>query len=232
VLEIAHHPPVLRRIFQGGVFNGIYVDFTKNPTGAAIASIVSDVLYPPTTSASQGTGGAQPTWNSAGYAAFDGSDDNLLSTLSPASSMTLAACFRVSGSAQIAIGSQAGAPLKRCYLGSASSSNELGGGWGDVTNATMKGPTSIAGIDVVGLMRGNGAITAELWQNGVRVFQASPTLDGDNSTALPIGAINAGGSIAAVVNGRVYRVLAVPRYIPDNMVVPIMRDLGRNIVAF
>jgi hypothetical protein len=231
VLEIAHHPRVLRRVFQAGVFNGFYFDFVQNPTGVAIASISSDVTLPPTTSASQGTSAARPTWNSAGYASFDGSDDNLLTTLAPVTSgMTLALCGRM-GTNQIAMGCDGVGGNARCYIG-LNGSNLFGMGWGAESFATIAGGSALNGLDFVGLARANGSVV-ETWVNGARTYQNSPSGSPTISVGMCLGAYNNGSfGASAFVNGRIYRVAAVPRFIPDNMVVPLMRELGRGVVSF
>lgn len=211
--------------------NGFYFDFGTGATGTTIASVTS--APPSTVQATQGTAGARPVWTDAAtdYALFDGIDDFLLSTLTPAAvSNTLAACFRVTSIDKSIIGSRGGVPDTRCFL-TTDGTGKLGGGWATQNQTTIFGGSDIRGTDVVGLMRVNGSVV-ELWQNGTRIYQAAPGTMADVGAALAVGANNVNGVAAAFADARIYRAFASQTFVSDANLVPLMRALGAGVVAF
>ena len=186
----------------------------------------------------QTTSGSRPTWqaNSGNpYINFDGVDDGLLTPLLPvAASMTIAACFRAGGPGQNIIGA-VDASVNRSYLGignAGGASNCFGAGWGSQNQNTIFGGTSIVGTDVVGLFRAN-ASTVELWLNGTRVYGPKPPAGTPNTTIpLSLGCRNYNGTLDSFLTGKIYRAVAVQRFITDSMIVPLMQTLGRGVVSF
>lgn len=181
----------------------------------------------------QATSGQRPTWQANSgkpYLNFDGVDDNLATLLVPATAgMTLAACLRPASTASLmrAISAQGSG---RCGL-SVDGSGLPAGQWGTVLETTIKGGASITGTDAVTLLRANASVV-ELWCNGTLVYSGASSGAPDTSFGLWIGAGNNSGSSSQVYTGRIYRAAAVQRFIPDSMVLPLMRALGAGIVSF
>lgn len=218
---------------------GLFYDFTDKSRllqasgGAAVSASGDPIGFVDDGSiggndASQGTAGSKPTYTESGaqkYAAFDGGD-NLLSTLAPATTMTLAACIRATAGVVFRgiIGSEtASGPVNGCELIIRNTGDQLGYGWG--TTSLFAG-SSVAGTDIVVLFRGNAAV-GELWLNGVRISQ---NVVAGSPSALPLmlGAINRSGSAVLPFTGRIYRARAIPTFVPDAALVPLMRALGRQ----
>ncbi len=182
----------------------------------------------------QTTSGSRPAYTENGalrYLTCDGIDDGLLTPLLPASSMTLAACFRPGGNDQLVIAGRAGTTT-RCYIGT-DNTGRMAGAWGSDNTTTINMGASVAGADVVVLMRVNGSVV-ELWGNGVLGYQAAPngSATGNTTQGLALGFNNANGTPANFLGGRIYRAVAVQRFIPDSMVLPLMRALGAGIISF
>lgn len=223
-------------VFEGGTYPGFYYDFTAT-TGLYQTTDTSTPVVasadpigrandgsPSGNNATQGVSGSRGTWNSGGYWNGDGSDDHLVTVLTPASEMTIAACVRTGSTAVIALGGNAAS--QRCSIG-LNASGSAGGNWAGQDYSVIKGASDLRNTDVVLLLRANGS-SVNLWVNGAQVYTGSPSGTPNTSQPLYVGALNNQG-VAAVLNwsGRIYRNLAVKRYLPDALVVPLMRHLAR-----
>lgn len=221
-------------LFAGGAYNGFYFDFTIGPTGAAISSIQS--YPPPTTTASQGTAGFRPTWNAGGYANFDGIDDCLTTSFIPSSTITVAACWRSNntGVQEIVTGGNDGTAAHRAASILITSGGQVGGLFGSDTDTTIKGGSTGrgGGVNNVSLLRAGSNV--ELW-SGENL--SAPLYSGNangtpNTTVAPlIGAFNASSTTFAPLTGRIFRILLINRYIPDNTVAKTLRALSSGIIS-
>jgi hypothetical protein len=185
----------------------------------------------------QPTANSRPSWNDNGgginvpYLNFDGSDDWLASPLQVASEMTVAACLRATDTAgtKTVIGAQTSA--QRCRL-SVDASGNVCAAWGNQQENTINSGIAVEGVDAVVLLRANASIV-ELWVNGVLEYSAAADGSGAQTTQpLWIGGHNSAGTLTMPFNGRISRPFAVQRFIPDNMILPLMRLLGAGVVSF
>ncbi|MGE0211816.1 MAG: hypothetical protein AB7S41_08995 [Parvibaculaceae bacterium] len=186
----------------------------------------------------QTTSGSRPAYTESGalrYLNFDGTDDSLLTTLLPSSEMTLAVCWRPPSSptSKYVIGGGDSTGGRRVYTGVGDGTNSvIVGGWGTQASTTIKGTTVVGGADIVSLFRANASI-AELWLNGSREYQgATGTSPSGSTSPLAIGGWNNAAAMSNWVAAFAYRAVAVQRFIPDSMLLPLMRALGSGIVSF
>lgn len=210
--------------------NGFYFDFATGATAAGIASVTSKA--PSTKSAAQATSSKQPNWTAGppDFALADGLDDNLLSDLVPAASMTLAACIRAASgaAAQVVMGSNNVAGSGRCLIG-VNAAGAPAGGWGANGTGVITGGASLTGVDAVILLRANGSVV-ELWSSlapGAPVYTGAPSGTTGTVDALAVCALNSNGSILNPYGGRLYRAFAVQSFAPDPLA--LMRGVGGGI---
>lgn len=185
----------------------------------------------------QTTSGSRPAYTESGalrYLACDGVDDGLISSLAPASGMTVAVCGRGATAGTYAIGAQTGVGTDRSLGIGLGTGGVLALALGakSIGASDIVGSTDIRNSDFVGLARCNGVGTADLYLNGSVVSTGSATGTIQTGTPYAIGATNNAGTLAGFWNGRVYRAVAVQRFIPDSMVLPLMRALGAGVVSF
>lgn len=223
-------------VFGSGTYAGFYYDFTtevglyqttdtSSPVTASGQAVgLATDGSPSGVNATQATAGSRGTWNSGGYWSGDGSDDHLVTNLISASEMTIAACSRTGSTSVIALGGNAAG--QRCSIG-LNTSGFAGGNWAGQDYSVIKGASDLRNTDVAILLRANGS-SVNLWVNGVQVYTGSPSGTPNTSQPLYVGALNNQGAGAVLPwNGRVYRGIAVKRYIPDDLVAPLMRHLAR-----
>lgn len=143
-------------------------------------------------------------WRSKG----DGLNYNLLTALTPGSTIMLAGAMAAAAGAtgfNCLIGSQDGSSTNRCYLGQ--NAGVVGGGWGSDSIATIKDSlgTDYRGANVTAVLRMNATkVSLDIleangtWRNGY-----AAAANGGGSTTYPLDflANNAAGTIGSFWNG-------------------------------
>lgn len=228
-------------LFVGGVA-GFYYDFSRpdklfqttdtstpiTTAGQTIGRV--DDLSPNASPATQSSSGFRPAWQ-ATYANFDGTDDHVLSSLTPsATAMTVGACFRGATATRYAMASFAGSTDRSLGLG-LNSSGYAAASCGDQSlDGSISGSIDFRNADLVALARMTGTFV-ELFVNGV--LSDSATVGGSPNTTLPyaVGARWNGSAIANPWSGRIYRAFAVKAAIPAKYIVPASRALGLGVVS-
>ena len=160
--------------------------------------------------ASQATSGARPVLKAGGLTRYDGSDDNLLTTLVPSAAMTLAFDYVVPATlsgVQFIMGAGAGAT--RLYAGF-NTSGQMIGLVGAQDSSVIKGATDFRGQRVRGFLIADGT-TVQLIAGSATEYSAAQ--NGSNVSVYPmrVGAGNNVGSATGFSNGDLFRALAINR---------------------
>lgn len=174
----------------------------------------------------QATTSAQPKWQAGGLARFDGSDDALVTTLTPATAMTL--MFKgklkdiIGASVFYVMGSRVTAGNDRFYLGYDNSGRltaTIGG-----TALTRTGSLeATVGVGAVVLSGGVG----KLYWNAVE--GASGAVGTPNTTVpFAIGAINTSGTLSAFFKDDIYHALAIKKALPAAQIAAITNLWGTS----
>jgi len=164
----------------------------------------------PTNPASQATSGARPISKAGGLTRYDGSDDNLLTTLVPSAAMTLAVKLKVPAAGPgVKLFMGATHPGEHCYLGMVNS-GALGAGVGSQTIGTLVGGVSCAGQTGVAVLTYDST-TVKLYWNGAQVYSGATSGDPDGATPLRLGARNNGGTADLFADADIYKALAINR---------------------
>mgnify|MGYP003404196728 CR=1 FL=1 len=157
----------------------------------------------------QATTAARPKWQTGGLARFDGSDDNLLTTLTPAAAMTV--MFKgklpdvLGASVFYVMGSRVTAGNDRFYVGY-DNSGRLTATIGSTTLARTGSLEGTVGVGALTLSGGN----ATLYWNGTG--ETPVAVEAPNTTiALPLGAISTSGTLSAFFKGDLYHALAIKK---------------------
>lgn len=168
----------------------------------------------------QATSGARPSRQAGGLARFDGSDDNLLTTLNPAASFSVMFKGKVTSASKIVMGSRASTDT-RFFLGT-DASGLLAGGVGAQDVATIKGGSDIRATVGVGALVCDGA-TVTLYWNGSPVY--SGALSGSINTTIPLrlGAFNDNGSAGSFADADIYHALAIKKALSAAQVAAITK---------
>lgn len=229
----------VRDVFEDETYTGLYYDFptrtqlyqtndTSTPVtadGQAIGRV--EDLSPSNKDGTQGTSGSRGLWKTTHWLG-DGGNDHLLTDLVPAASLTLAVCAYTAG-AGIIIGASGALGVDRAYIRVAS--NVLGGGIGDQNQATITTAMNVNDTIFVALLRTDGA-TVKMAHNGEEKYSGAQVGIIQTATPFAIGGLNSAGALSTYFAGRIYRAIAVQRYLPDNLVLPTMRALGAGFVSF
>lgn len=182
--------------------------------------------------AQQGTSSARPAYTESGalrYLSFDGSDDNLLTSLAVEGSFTLGICARPTAAGGHFMSSVDAGVAQRCYF-QTNASGLASISYGGSAPAVI-GASDLRNTDHVLLFRGSPT-RVDLTVDGVLIGSATPSGTSVSGAPLLLGGLNIAGSPAGFFTGRIYRAVAVQRYLPDNMVVPLMQALGAGVVSF
>jgi hypothetical protein len=219
MLTVVDGVGVMSSIFADGT-EGFYFDFSRldrlwqdsagtTPVASAGQNIGRALsLDPDAVVASQATTAAQPKWQTGGLARFDGSDDSLLTTLTPGAAMSL--MFKCKLTSLLAAGayltgSRVTGTDSRFYLGF-DASEQLHAIIG-ATTVTRTGSLHDT-IGVAGLVLSGG--NATLYWNGVG--ETPGAVGSPNTTiALPLGAINISAVIQSFFPGDIYYALAIKK---------------------
>lgn len=159
----------------------------------------------------QTTGAAQPKWQTGGLARFDGSDDNLLTTLTPGAANSLLAKVAVpasiAGTTQIVIGGNTS--LTRLWLGF-NTSGQLVAGVGTDGSTTIFGSTDLRGtIANIGLVQTDGGVV-QLYV-GSTVQYSAPQNGTAGTQPLRLAASNEAGTAGNFFGGDAYHALAIKK---------------------
>jgi hypothetical protein len=183
----------------------------QNSSGAPSIWRMDDFLLQkaPGNHASQVTSAARPV-RKAGLTRYDGLDDNLLMTLVPSATMTLAFDYVVPttlSGVQFIMG--AGAGTTRLYAGF-NTSGQMIGLVGAQDSSVIKGATDFRGQRVRGFLIADGT-TVQLIAGSATEYSAAQ--NGSNVSAYPmrVGAGNNAGSATGFSNGDLFRALAINR---------------------
>lgn len=174
----------------------------------------------------QATAAAQPKWQTGGLARFDGSDDNLLTTLNPALAGTLMLKVKPAGGAVILVGSNDAGGNARAFLAT-DSSNLLAGGMGADSLGTIKGGSSVAGQTGVAALAWDGS-TVRLYWNGAAIYSAAQ--NGAPNTTVPfrLGSNNSNGTAASFAACDIYHALAIKKALSAAQIAAITNKWGTS----
>jgi hypothetical protein len=186
-------------------------DFQRTRFGLTTSIQMDDVSVKalPGNHSAQATGAAQPKWQTGGLARFDGSDDNLLTTLVPGTAMTYGVKIK------------AGASNTRVFLGSTAGGNtrswlqvaldgRLAGGVGAQDAATIVGGSDIRGSTIVGFVTFDGSVVS-LYLNGTVIYTGAQSGSPTTTIATAVGALNASGTPSVFTDGDIYHALAIKK---------------------
>jgi len=200
-------------------------------TGQTITIQSLSIRAIPGNHAYQHTAGSRPAWTDPGgggvpYLLGDGTADNLLTALTPATSFSMIACGRIGTASRTIIGSKtAGSDEISIGLDASGFAKATLGA------TTLNGAADLRGADHVIGLRTNGT-TAELWVDGALVDSDTPGTV-NTTIALSLMARNANGTADQFTDGRLHRALAVKQHVSnDNHWLASMRLAGQNVVSF
>ena len=180
--------------------------FFMRINGSATVTVSSiSVKEIPGNHASQGTSGARPVMKAGGLTRYDGSDDNLLTTLVPSAAMTLAFKGKVTSASKGIISSRT-TSTDAVELAINASGNLIG----NVGSATSAGTSDIRGVTGVGVLVFD-ASTSKLYWNGSQID--SGPRSGSVNTTVPfrIGCRNTSGTGSIFADADIYKILAINR---------------------
>ncbi len=155
--------------------------------------------------ASQATSGARPVLKAGGLTRYDGSDDNLLTTLVPSAAMTLAFKGKITSASKGIISSRT-ASTDAVELAINASGNLIA----NVGSGVLTGASDIRGITGIGILVFD-ASTTELYWNGSQVD--SDARAGSVNTTVPfrVGCRNTSGTGSLFADADIYQALAINR---------------------
>jgi len=183
------------------------VRFVTTDSDAAYRILDISIKALPGNHATQATTTFKPKSQTAGLT-YDGSDDRLVSTLSPTASGSIAARFNGSTASRVIAGSQP-ASDGRCFL-ALDASGKLAAGIGAQSTSTITGGADIRSEDHVGVVTWDGS-TVKLYLDGTEIYSAAQS--GAVNTTVPIyeGALNANGTASAFWTGSISDSLIIDR---------------------
>jgi len=176
----------------------------------------------------QATTTAQPKWQTGGLARFDGSDDNLLTTLLLADGPTTLLVKAVPNSAsavRIALGT-AGLLANRCFLGFNASGN-VAGGVGSESTGVIKGSVNRNGtVCVSGLVV--DASNWFLYEQGAQTATGAKSAALNTTNPVAVGGTNATGGVSAFLGGDLYYALAIKKALTASDIATITNFWGTS----
>lgn len=156
----------------------------------------------------QATGGARPQRKTGGFLRFDGSDDNLLTTLNPSAAFTMVAKFNVATASRVMLGTRASGTT-HCFLG-LSSGGLLAGGVGAQVTSTINGGGDVRNTTGVGALSYDGT-TVKLFWNGAQVYSAAQSGLATTTVPLRIMSLNDNGTASSPQSGDLFKAFAINR---------------------
>ena len=209
---------VLMSVTSGSRLSG-YVRPSTKLVIASSAGTVNFTLHSvkeiPGNHASQATSGARPVLKAGGLTRYDGSDDNLLTTLVPSAAMTLAFKGKVTSASKGIISSRT-TSTDAVELAINASGNLIG----NVGSATSAGTSDIRGVTGVGVLVFD-ASTSKLYWNGSQID--SGPRSGSVNTTVPfrIGCRNTSGTGSIFADADIYQALAINRALTPSEVLKL-----------
>lgn len=161
----------------------------------------------------------------------DGTDDNLLTTLVPAASMTMIVACKFDAASDFVIGSRA-TSTTRCQI-QTSAAGILAGGVGahDSTTILDVAAEDIRTVPGVAALRFDGTTVSLFWKpmSGVIRLAYQGAQSGVPNTTIPLrlGADNNNGTAAGPLNGDIYAALAIPAAISDAEIAAVAERFSR-----
>lgn len=171
----------------------------------------------------QATTSAQPKWQTGGLARFDGSDDNLLTTLVPGTAMTLMFKGKITSASKGVMGSRATTDT-RVLIGT-DANGLLAGAVGADSTTTIKGGSDIRGATGVGALVYNPSGVMLYW-NGASIYTGA--LNGTPNTSVPLrlGAFNDNGTASTFADADIYHALAIQKALTADEIAAITNLWG------
>jgi hypothetical protein len=161
----------------------------------------------------------------------DGVSDNFLTTLVPATSMTLMVACVFNGGDDTPIGTTDGVG-GRCFIRQ-SSGGILTAGVGAQSGSTIFGGSSITGVPGVASLAFNGSTVRLFWKpyNGLitKIYEAAQS--GSPTTAVPFRLLshNDNGTASNFLDGDIYRALAIQSALTDDEIATIATQWAREL---
>lgn len=176
----------------------------------------------------QATTSAQPKWQTGGLARFDGSDDNLLTTLAPASSFTLLVKPKVaiSGSARVFLGCDAGAGTGRMFIAQ-TAAGLISGGVGLQSTTIIYGGSDVQGATGVAALTCDGS-TVRLYWNGSEIYSGAQSGAPTTSIPVAVGCNNSNGTPSTFSNADIYYALGIKKRLPQAQIAAITNKWGTS----
>lgn len=177
----------------------------------------------------QATTAAQPKWQTGGLARFDGSDDNLLTTLAPGASgntlMTKIKAPATLAATQIVMGAADDASTRLQLM--VNTSGQLCAGVGADGSTAIVGTTDIRGLTGVAALVESAAGVSLYWNNSLQATKArngAPT----TTRAMALGAGNGGTGIANFAAVDVYHALTIRKALTAAQIAAITNKWGTS----
>jgi len=167
----------------------------------------------------------QPKWQTGGLARFDGLDDNLLTTLNPAASFSMAFKGKVTSASKVVMGSRSTTDT-RVLIGT-DASGLLAGGVGADSTSTIKGGSDIRGTTGVGALVFD-ASTVTLYWNGASIYSGALNGSPNTTIALRLGAFNDNGTGGSFADADVYHALAIKKALTAGQIAAITNKWGTS----
>ncbi|TIN09787.1 LamG-like jellyroll fold domain-containing protein [Mesorhizobium sp.] len=163
----------------------------------------------------QATAGSRPAWTDGGSLTFDGVADNLLTTLNPSASGSIAFRGIVTSASKVVISARTSAANAVEML--TNSSGFLGASVGSQNSATYHGGVDIRGQLGVNVLTWD-ATTVKLYRDGVQVYSGARAAAIPTTIPYRIGARNDNGTPTTFADAGVYQALALNRVMtPDEI---------------
>lgn len=215
----------LRRFFFLASSTTTWIRFNRQAAGLSVVKNIR-IRALPGNHGLQATTSAQPKWQTGGLARFDGSDDNLLTTLVPGSAASLVFDVTVPATlaaTQVICGGTVG--TSRCVL-AVNTSGQLCAGVGTDATTTIVGSTDLRSSRAkVGLVF-NGSLV-KLFENAAEVYSAAQN-GSAGSDALRLGASNNGGTAGSFWAGDTYKALAIKKALTAAQITAITNLWGTS----
>ncbi|PAP94523.1 hypothetical protein [Mesorhizobium wenxiniae] len=175
--------------------------------------------------ATQATADSRPAWKNPNFLRFDGTADNLLSTVSPGVAGTLAFKGTVTSASKVVIGSRLGSgnSIAQIYV---NASGQIAGGIGTAgASVNYHGSADVRGLLGVNVFTWD-AVTVTLYRNNVVVFTGARGAGSPPAQAYRIGANNDSGVAASIADVDLFHALAINRVLTPAEVTKLTTGWG------